>query len=201
MINTELFLGKQIMLQCLYQHAFIHTSLVQLHVFFDRIPLLSSSWSAWKVMSMLIFCFACLCLRNRHRNLCSDLPPIGLAVGEITHTWTGVARVRPYSKALYMFVEFQWPCEVLLFTPSYTRETEAENVNSYSRRTASRWQLKDSDPTAWRSNVCARPLAGTGPQFQGNSGWFVLRLVVLGEVASADLHRERRENAWKDCSD
>lgn len=43
MINTELFLGKQITLQCPYQHAFICPSLVQLHVLFDRIPLLSSS--------------------------------------------------------------------------------------------------------------------------------------------------------------
>lgn len=40
-----------------------------------------------------------------------------------------------------------------------------------------------------------------GLSFRGNSGWFVLRPAVLAEIASADLHRERRENAWKDCSD
>ena len=40
---------------------------------------------------MLTFCFAFdLFLRSGRRNLPSDLPPIGVARGEITETQTGV---------------------------------------------------------------------------------------------------------------
>ena len=72
-------------------------------MFIERISLLSC-----KVMSVLTFCFAFdLFLRSGHRSLPSDVPPGGVAIGELTQTQTGVTTCGAVFQSLCVFVELK----------------------------------------------------------------------------------------------
>ena len=59
-------------------------------------------------MSVLIFCFAFeLFLRSGHRSLPSDIPPGGVAIGELTQIQTGVAARGAVFQSLWVSVQLQ----------------------------------------------------------------------------------------------